>query len=99
RTRTHIKRQPRTMALADFPNTLTSDENIAQEWTGEILPANLWCPTDSPDMKVRECKHSYSNRDRVLTLLFFEDAEPPKWKTGWENEEITDSFSHFSNSR
>lgn len=94
-TRTHIKRQPGTMELADFPNTLTADENVAQEWVGETMPANLWCPTESPAMKVRECKHSYSDRDRVLTLLFFEDAEPPKWKTGWEDEEATEMSDGF----
>lgn len=46
-------------------------------------------------MKVRECKHSYADRDRVLTLLFFEDAEPPKWRTGWEDEEATEMSDGF----
>jgi hypothetical protein len=46
-------------------------------------------------MKLREFKHSYGARDRVLTLLLLESAEPRSWDRSWHDEEATDSFDQF----
>lgn len=36
-------------------------------------------------MKLREFKHSYGARDRVLTLLLLEGAEPRPWDESWQD--------------
>jgi hypothetical protein len=36
----------------------------------------MWCPGEAPHMKLREFKHRYTARGRVLTLLLLESAEP-----------------------
>ena len=46
-------------------------------------------------MKLREFKHSYGARDRVLTLLLLESAEPRLWDRSWQDEEVSDSFDQF----
>ena len=37
-------------------------------------------------------------RDRVLTLLILEDAEPRRWDNSWKDEESQDSFDKFTSS-
>ncbi|WP_198410657.1 hypothetical protein [Aerosticca soli] len=43
-------------------------------------------------MKLREFKHSYASRDRVLTLLLLESAEPRAWDRAWQDGESYDQF-------
>jgi hypothetical protein len=47
-------------------------------------------------MKLQEFKHSYGVRDRVLTLLILEDAEPRKWDNSWHDERSFDSYDKFN---
>ncbi|MFT0532403.1 ImmA/IrrE family metallo-endopeptidase [Castellaniella hirudinis] len=78
RTGTRLTHRVGTVAADRYLNTVASDELTMQHWEGETIPAHLWCSTEAPYMKLRECKHSHPDRDRVLTLLFFEGAEP-RW--------------------
>ncbi len=41
-------------------------------------------------MKLREFKHSYGARDRVLTLLVLEGAEPRPWDQSWQDGDNLD---------
>lgn len=59
------------------------------------MSAAIWCAEEAPHMKLREFKHSYGARDRVLTLLLLESAEPRTWDRSWHDEETTDSFDQF----
>ena len=77
------------------PGTLAADANIAQEWDGAEIPAAIWCPEEAQHMRLREFKHSYTTRDRVLTLLLLESAEPRSWDRSWQDEESFDSFDQF----
>ncbi|WP_417251041.1 ImmA/IrrE family metallo-endopeptidase [Castellaniella sp.] len=78
RTGTRLTHRTGTVAADRYINTLASDELTEQQWDGETIPAHHWCSTEAPYMKLRECKHTFSGQDRVLTLLFFETAEP-RW--------------------
>ncbi len=42
-------------------------------------------------MKLREFKHSYTDRDRVITLLLLEGAEPRDWDDSWKDEHEPDA--------
>jgi hypothetical protein len=77
------------------PGTLAADPDVEQEWDGEEISAAIWCAEEAPHMKLREFKHSYGARDRVLTLLLLESAEPRTWDRSWHDEETTDSFDQF----
>ena len=77
------------------PGSLAADEGVVQEWDGIELPASTWCPEEAPYMKLREFKHSYSARDRVLTLLLLESAEPRAWDHSWQDNESEDSTDRF----
>ena len=57
------------------PGTIASAADIDQEWQGIEMPASLWCPNEAPHMKLREFKHTYRDRERVLSLLILESAE------------------------
>ena len=46
-------------------------------------------------MKLREFKHTYTARDRVLTLLLLESAEPRSWDRSWQDEDGFDSYDQF----
>jgi hypothetical protein len=37
-------------------------------------------------MKLREFKHTYAGRDRVITVLLLEGAEPREWDNSWLDE-------------
>ena len=78
------------------PGTLAADEGVVQEWDGVELPASTWCPEEAPYMKLREFKHSYGARDRVLTLLLLESAEPRPWDRSWQDEEAEDTADRFA---
>jgi hypothetical protein len=61
------------------PDTLAAEEEIVQEWSGLDLSANVWCPSEPVDAKLREMKHTYAKANRVLTLLIL---EPPRGVSG-----------------
>ena len=46
-------------------------------------------------MRLREFKHSYTARDRILALLLLENAEPRAWDRSWQNGESFDSYDQF----
>ena len=73
----------------------SADSDIVQEWKGVEMSAAMWCSEEAPYMKLREFKHSYSERERVLSLLLLESAEPRPWDTPWHDEETSDSFDQF----
>ncbi len=77
------------------PGTIASAADIDQEWQGIEMPASLWCPNEAPHMKLREFKHTYRDRERVLSLLILESAEPRSSDTTWHDEPTEDSFSQF----
>ena len=77
------------------PGTLAADASVVQEWDGAEMSAAIWCPEEAQHMKLREFKHSYTTRDRVLTLLLLESAEPRAWDRSWQDEESFDSFDRF----
>ena len=72
-----------------------ADASITQEWDGTEMSAAIWCTEEAQHMKLREFKHSYTTRDRVLTLLLLESAEPRAWDRSWQDEESFDSFDRF----
>ena len=80
------------------PGTLAADAGVDQEWDGAEMSAAMWCAEEASHMKLREFKHSYGARDRVLTLLLLESAEPRSWDRSWHDEETTDSFDQFVSS-
>ena len=75
-----------------LPGTLAADASVEQEWNGTEMSAAIWCPAEAQHMKLREFKHSYGARDRVLTLLLLESAKLRRWDRAWHDEETTDSF-------
>ena len=68
-------------------DTVAAEPDIEQEWDGIEMSAAIWCSEEAPYMKLQEFKHSYGARDRVLTLLMLESAEPRSWDRSWRNEE------------
>lgn len=78
-----------------LPNTVAADTSLAQEWDGITLSAAVWCAEEAPYMKLTEFKHTYSERDRVLSLLLLESAEPRKWDKSWHDEDNFDSYDKF----
>lgn len=93
RTRARIRRNgdPAEPPLG----TLAADASITQEWDGTEMSAAIWCPEEAQHMKLREFKHTFGARDRVLTLLLLESAEPRAWDQSWQDEESFDSFDQF----
>ncbi len=77
-------------------NTVAADESILQEWQGIDMPSAVWCVGEQPYMKLQEFKHSYSSRDRALTLLILEDAEPRSWDNSWNDQRSFDSFDKLT---
>ncbi|GIX24863.1 MAG: hypothetical protein KatS3mg122_2094 [Caldimonas sp.] len=70
RTRARIRRSGDPQE--PLPGTLAADASVEQAWDGVEMSAAIWCPEEAPYMKLREFKHSYASRDRVLTLLLLE---------------------------
>lgn len=93
RTRARIRRTDDPQE--PLPGTLAADTNVEQEWGGVEMSAALWCPEEAPYMKLREFKHSFKARDRVLTLLLLESAEPRAWDRSWQDGESFDSYDQF----
>lgn len=78
-----------------LPGTLAANSDIAQEWKGVEMSAAIWCQEEAPYMKLREFKHSHTQRNRVLSLLLLESAEPRPWDRTWQDEESFDSYDQF----
>lgn len=57
-----------------LPGTISADDSVAQHFGGVDLPMQAWCEQAPPQAVVREFKHRYAQRDRVLTLLVWESA-------------------------
>jgi hypothetical protein len=79
-----------------LPETLADDPDIAQEWNGVDMPADVWCPEESSDITLTEFKHTYGARDRVLSLLLLESAAPREWDRSWDDEETADCADQWS---
>lgn len=94
RTRARIRRT--SDPQEPLSGTLAADASVAQAWDDVDLPASKWCAEEAPYMKLREFKHGYGARDRVLTLLALEGAEPRPWDKSWQDEESLDSDDKFS---
>ncbi|MFN3297545.1 ImmA/IrrE family metallo-endopeptidase [Caldimonas sp.] len=77
-------------------NSLAADTSVTQCFEGEVQSAALWCPNEAPHMKLREFKHTYADRDRVITLLLLESAEPRSWDRSWHDEENFDCADQFA---
>jgi hypothetical protein len=99
RSSSAIKTRARIRRNADpqepLPGTLAADANVSQEWDGTEMSAAVWCPEEAQHMQLREFKHSYGARDRILTLLLLESAEPRRWDRSWQDEDGFDSFGRF----
>jgi len=93
RTRARIRRNgdPAEPPLG----TLAADAGVEQKWDGVEMSAAMWCAEEAPHMKLREFKHSYGARDRVLTLLMLEGAEPRPWDQSWQEGESFDGYDQF----
>ena len=79
-----------------LPGTLAADASVTQEWDGTEMSAAIWCPEEAQHMKLREFKHSFGARDRVLTLLLLESAEPRSWDRSWQDEDAEDCADRFA---
>ncbi len=77
------------------PGTLAAQASITQERDGIDFSATMWCSQEASHLTVREFKHSYTARDRILTLLLLESAEPRAWDRSWKDEDQVDSFDQF----
>ena len=79
-----------------LPATLAADDEIAQEWDGIDMSANAWCSSEADEITLRELKHTYTDGNRVLSLLMLESAPPRSGVvSGWEDEETRDTFDRF----
>ena len=96
KTRARIRRNGEP--VEPMPGTLAADVSIAQEWDGTEMSAAIWCPEEAPHMKLREFKHTFAGRDRVLTLLLLESAEPRSWDRSWQDEDTEDCADRFASS-
>ncbi len=81
-------------AQEPFAGTLAADA-IAQCFDGVECSAALWCAEEREHMKLREFKHTFAGRDRVLTLLILESAEPRDWDDSWNDEHVPDTSDQF----
>ncbi|WP_131111620.1 ImmA/IrrE family metallo-endopeptidase [Sulfuricystis thermophila] len=103
RSSSAVKTRARIRRTSDpqepLPGTLAADASVVQAWEGVEMSAAIWCPEEAPYMKLREFKHSYGARDRVLTLLLLESAEPRAWDRAWQDKEISASYAEFYASR
>lgn len=99
RSRSAIKTRARIRRTDDpqepLPGTLAADTSVCQEPGGIEISAALWCPEEAPHMTLREFKHTYTARDRVLTLLLLESAEPRSWDRSWQDEDVEDCTDRF----
>lgn len=83
-------------AQEPFAGTLAADFSVGHERDGVEMSAAIWCPEEAPHMKLREFKHTYADRDRVITLLLLESAEPRMWDRSWQEEDSFDCSDQFA---
>ena len=83
--------------------SVAADSSVAQCFDGEPQSAALWCEFERHYMKLREFKHTYADRDRVITLLLLEPQEPRFGDRTHEDEHEEDTtanaFAPAANSR
>ncbi|MFN3963784.1 MAG: ImmA/IrrE family metallo-endopeptidase [Silanimonas lenta] len=91
RTRARIRRTDDPQE--PLPGTLAADASVVQAWEGVGMSAAIWCPEEAPYMKLREFKHSYGAKDRVLTLLLLESEEPRAWDRSWQDDDTLDALN------
>lgn len=82
-------------AQEPFAGTLAADEGVVQCFDGVECSAAIWCAEEGVHMKLREFKHSYTDRNRVITLLLLESAEPRKWDDSWNDDQVRDTSDQF----
>ena len=82
-------------AQEPFAGTLAADTSVSQSFDGVECSAALWCAEERQHMKLREFKHTFPGRDRVLTLLLLESAEPREWDDSWKDEHVPDTSDQF----
>lgn len=82
-------------AQEPFAGTLAADASVLQCFDGVECSAAIWCAEEDAHMKLREFKHSYTDRDRVITLLLLEGAEPRDWDDSWKDEHVPDTGDQF----
>jgi hypothetical protein len=85
-------------AQEPFAGTLAADATMDQCFEGVECSASLWCAEESQHMKLREFKHTFAGRDRVLTLLLLESAEPRDWDDSWQDENESTTSDRFRGS-
>jgi len=78
--------------------SVSADSGTPQCFDGIKQPAAMWCREERPHMTLRECKHTYVERDRMLTLLILESAEPRFGDTTHHDEHEEDASNQFRNS-
>jgi hypothetical protein len=94
RTRARVRQSD--SAQEPFAGTLAADASVAQCFDGVECSAAIWCAEEREHMKLREFKHSYTDRDRVITLLLLESAEPRSWDRTWQDEDSFDCSDQFA---
>ncbi len=82
-------------AQEPFPGTLAADASVVQCFDGVECSAAIWCAEEQEHMKLREFKHTFAGRDRVLTMLLLESAEPRDWDDSWKDEHVPDAGDHL----
>lgn len=97
--RTRVRLHKTSDPQEPYVGTLAADESFEQEWDGIDMPASAWCSSEAADIGLRELKHTYTDGNRILSLLVLESAPPRSGRdTGWEDEEDTDTYDHFVDS-
>lgn len=76
-------------------DSVAADASVAQCLDGEVRSAALWCPNEAAHMQLREFKHTYADRDRTITLLLLESAEPRAWDKSWKGERVETTSDRF----
>ena len=82
-------------AQEPIAGTLAADASVVQCFDGVECSAAIWCAEERDHMKLREFKHTFAGRDRVLTLLLLESAEPRDWDDSWKDEHVPDTSDQF----
>lgn len=94
--RTRVRLRKTEDPQEPFVGTLAADDEIAQEWDGVDMPASAWCTSEGGDIRLRELKHTYTDGNRVLSLLMLESAPPRSFqRSDWDDEETRDTFDRF----
>ena len=92
-TRTRVLRN--AAAAEPPPGTVAAEKEIDQEWNGIDLSAKLWCSGEPDHISLREFKHTYHHRNRVLSLLIFEPADPRPSDSSWQDDRLEDTYDPF----